>query len=546
MQLFFSNLLAELKKGTSVSFATLLSTKGSTPQVPGASAVFGKDTLLFGTLGGGALEADIQDKAFKALDSENDLVEEYHLDSQITDDAGAICGGYAMTLIDAHPRDHLSVLRKINASLKLNKSGILVTLIDRKSNHKKKIERYWFQDDEILESRSSKTYSDSQIDLKEVLQEGKPLLKEMEDSGQLIFYEPVFPDAQLIIVGAGHVGKALSHLGKLLDFRVIVIDDRPEHANKENIPDAYEIFSQDIESDLKNSNITENTYIVIVTQGHKKDAVALRQCIHSPAAYIGMIGSKRKTRLMKEDFIAKGWANEKDLDKIYAPIGIDIRSKTVQEIAISIAAQLIQVRQEKYAREKGQNIDIIILAAGKSERMGQQKLLMPYAGKSIIEHIVVKALESNAGQVHVVLGSHQDEIRGVIHQFPVKIVVNKEYEKGMLSSVQGGFNDLSPRAKAGVILLGDQPMVQTGVINKLIETYYKTGSGILVPVHKGKRGHPVLIDTKYTSEINALDPNIGLRQLMEKHTGDIHEMEVETNTILKDIDTIEDYNKELI
>ena len=372
------------------------------------------------------------------------------------------------------------------------------------------------------------------------------MLKEIGNTGRSIFLEPVFPDPHLIIVGAGHIGKALCHLGKLLDFQVTVIDDRPEHANQENLPDADLILSNDIEKDLTGLMITDNSYIVIVTQGHKKDAVALRQCIHSQAAYIGMIGSKRKTRLMKEEFIDKHWATQEELDRIYAPIGIDIQSKTVQEIAVSIAAQLIQIRQGKYAEEKGRGIDIIILAAGKSERMGRQKLVMPYAGSTILENIIRKALASHAGDVYVVIGSHQEEVAESIHHLPVKIVYNKDFEKGMLSSVQCGFNAISSAAKAGMILLGDQPMVPAMVINRLIDYYFKTGKGILVPVFKGKKGHPVLIDIKYGGQINKLDPSIGLRQLMNENPEDIQEVEVETNTILKDIDTIEDYKKELI
>jgi molybdenum cofactor cytidylyltransferase len=249
---------------------------------------------------------------------------------------------------------------------------------------------------------------------------------------------------------------------------------------------------------------------------------------------------------MHEDFIAKKWASREELDRIYAPIGINIHSKTVQEIAISIAGQLIQKRQEKIAIERGKDVDIIILAAGKSERMGQQKMLMPYADQTIIEHIIEKALKSNAGEVRVILGSHHDEITEKILHLPVKITYNDRFENGMLSSVQSGFNALSSSSKAGMILLGDQPMVKISVINRLIESFFKTKKGIVLPVYNGKRGHPVIIDSVYITEINKLNPNIGLRQLMEERSEDIHEVEVDTDTILKDIDTITDYNRELI
>ena len=249
---------------------------------------------------------------------------------------------------------------------------------------------------------------------------------------------------------------------------------------------------------------------------------------------------------MKEEFLANNWATKEELDAIHAPIGIDIHSKTVQEIAISIAGQLVKVRQEINRLKQGREIEIIILAAGKSERMGQQKLMMPYAGKTILENIIEKAVESVAGAVKVVVGSNSDEICDLIKDHSIQIIENRVYERGMLSSVQCGFNALSPTASAGMILLGDQPMVQTMVINKLIDSYEKTRKGIVIPVYDKKRGHPVLIDTKYMKRINNLDSNIGLRQLMDENAEDIYEMEVDTNTILKDIDTIEDYKRELI
>jgi hypothetical protein len=130
------------------------------------------------------------------------------------------------------------------------------------------------------------------------------------------------------------------------------------------------------------------------------------------------------------------WATKEELDTIYAPIGMDIHSKTVQEIAISIAGQLVKVRHEKNAHHRGKDIEIVILAAGKSERMGQQKLLMSYAGKTILENIVEKALDSNAGNVKVVVGSHRNKVCDLLKDHPVQIVENTDFDKGMLSSVQ--------------------------------------------------------------------------------------------------------------
>jgi xanthine dehydrogenase accessory factor len=156
--------------------------------------------------------------------------------------------------------------------------------------------------------------------------------------------ESVIPPARLIIAGAGHIGKALARIAVLLDFEITVIDDRPEFANSENIPFADHVLTGDIGNTIAAIEKGPDTYIVIVTRGHKDDANALRACIGSEATYLGMIGSKNKIALMKKEFIENGWATREQWDRIYSPVGLEINSKTVGEIAVSIAAQLVKVK----------------------------------------------------------------------------------------------------------------------------------------------------------------------------------------------------------
>jgi xanthine dehydrogenase accessory factor len=168
-----------------------------------------------------------------------------------------------------------------------------------------------------------------------------------QEPSSIFFLEPVFPHEQLIIAGAGHIGKALAHLAYMLDFEVTIIDDRREYANTVNIPEADHIIVDNIGEALKKLNLNNDTYIVIVTRGHKDDASALKCCIGSDLAYTGMIGSVNKIAAMRVNFIENGWATAKQWDTVHAPVGLDIKSRTVEEIAISIAAQLVLVRNSK-------------------------------------------------------------------------------------------------------------------------------------------------------------------------------------------------------
>ena len=142
------------------------------------------------------------------------------------------------------------------------------------------------------------------------------------------------------------MGQALAHQGQLLDFEVVVVDDRETFANPNVLPDADKIIVDDIPSVLKEFPVDEDTYIVIVTRGHLHDQDALFSVIDRPAAYKGLIGSRRKIRMIFDEFKRLG-VDEELMRNVYAPIGLDIASVTVPEIALSIAAQLVLVRRNR-------------------------------------------------------------------------------------------------------------------------------------------------------------------------------------------------------
>lgn len=187
----------------------------------------------------------------------------------------------------------------------------------------------------------------------------------------------------------------------------------------------------------------------------------------------------------------------------------------------------------------------MILAAGESKRMGKPKLLLPFGEKTMIETIVATVVSSKVEQTLVILGSDREKTEEKIKDYPIKIVYNRDFRSGMLSSVQCGFKSLPGETRAVLVVLGDQPKISTTVINKLIDAYKSSGKGIVLPVYKKERGHPVLIDVKYGEEVENLSPEVGLRGTVYNHPEDILEVEVETLSIFQDIDYMEDYKKEL-
>ena len=190
------------------------------------------------------------------------------------------------------------------------------------------------------------------------------------------------------------------------------------------------------------------------------------------------------------------------------------------------------------------NIGAIILAAGESKRMKVPKMLLPFHGKTMLEKVIGNVLSSEVFHTLVVLGSNRDEILGSISHLPVSHCYNENYRNGMLSSVQCGFKNLPEGFDAVLVFTGDQPFIEPEVINLVIRSFRETGKGIVIPVNGNRRGHPMLIGSRYRDVIGNLDDTAGLRSLAEIYKEDLFEVKTNSPGILKDFDTEEDYQNE--
>ncbi|HMA55031.1 MAG TPA: XdhC family protein [Acidobacteriota bacterium] len=333
------------RAGQALVLATIVETDGSTPQVVGASAVFSGAGLVSGTVGGGLLEARVGAAAAKALADREPRLLAVRLDADPSDQEGAICGGTARVLIDPGVDAARGVFESAVEGFRKRRRGSLVSRIVPGHGETVAVERGWLPagapvlpDDPVFGDVAPEV-------LGEGLATGRPRLVGTKD--RMWFIEPVLPLPRLIIAGAGHVGRAVARLGSLLDFSVTIVDDRAEFANAAHVPEADEIIVGEFSRAIREIEDSPDDYFVVVTRGHQKDAEALRAAIGREAAYVGMIGSKRKIELMQCEFLESGWATAERWAWIHAPIGVDIGSRTVEEIAVSIAAELVLVRSRR-------------------------------------------------------------------------------------------------------------------------------------------------------------------------------------------------------
>ncbi len=161
----------------------------------------------------------------------------------------------------------------------------------------------------------------------------------------LVYIEPIMPEPHLLVLGAGHVGRALARAAKFAGFRVTVADDRQEYANDKNIPDADRLIVCPYEEAFTRAGVNEGDFILIATRGHMHDFTALREALRTNARYIGLLGSRRKKAILFKRLLEEGFAGG-DTERVSTPAGLPIGSRTPEEIAISIMAQLILERRK--------------------------------------------------------------------------------------------------------------------------------------------------------------------------------------------------------
>ena len=344
----FHEAASELERERPVVVATVVHTKGSTPQKPGAKLLVRNDGSGVGTLGGGCVEGDIWFAANQLLKRGGGAeYREYHLNEDLAAQDGLVCGGTMYFLIDPvyEPAQYESYARQIDAAYDGGPPVAMASLIraaEGSSLHtgaKVFIHEGGFTEGTLGDPRMDRAAAQK---AQELMVHGRCEFVTTEDGAEY-FIEAYTTPPRLVICGGGHVSKAIAPLAKTLGFHVFITDDREEFANEERFPEADGVVALKPEDALPKLPINANTFIVVATRGHRYDNVALEAAARTPAKYVGLMGSKRKTILIYEDLVRMGLPVER-IREIRSPIGLDIHARTPQEIAVSIMAEALMFR----------------------------------------------------------------------------------------------------------------------------------------------------------------------------------------------------------
>lgn len=348
MESVFRAAVDEAKSGNDHVIATVVRTSGSTPQKAGAKLLVRKDGSGVGTLGGGCVEGDIWFAARQLLKrGGNAEMRDYELNEELAAQDGLVCGGTMYFLIDpvrgenSYGEFALEVVEAYEGGAPVALVNIMVApeasgiSVGNKMLVRENGSTSGSLGDEKLDSASARQ-------ARELMALGKNDYV-VTDSGVEYYIEAYTTPPTLVIAGGGHVSKALAQIAKSVGFRLFILDDREEFANAERFPEAEIVQVGDYEAGLQSLPINANSFIVIATRGHRYDDSALASALRTPASYVGLLGSKRKTILIYEALIRRGFSLD-DIRRTRSPIGLDIGARTPAEIAISVMAEILMFR----------------------------------------------------------------------------------------------------------------------------------------------------------------------------------------------------------
>ena len=354
MEQVFRAASEEAAAGNGMVVATVVRTSGSTPQKPGAKLLVRADGSGVGTLGGGCVEGDIWFAASQLLKSGGPAeMRDYELNEDLAAQDGLVCGGTMYFLLDpirdeanpngtkANPDFNDEVLAAYDggapvavASLMKAPEGSGLTvgsqLLVRENGS-----TAGSLGDEKLDARAS-------VEARRLMAMGKNDYI-VTESGAEFFIEAYTTPSTLVLAGGGHVSRAISNIAKTLGFRIFVIDDREEFSNADRFPEAEQTVVSDYASGFEKLPIGTNSFIVIATRGHRYDTAATAAAMRTPASYVGLLGSRRKTILIYEELFAQGFTMEQ-VKSVRSPIGLSISARTPEEIALSIMAEIVAFR----------------------------------------------------------------------------------------------------------------------------------------------------------------------------------------------------------
>ena len=508
-------------KGSAVALATVIETWGSSPRPRGSHLIVRDNGVFLGSVSGGCVEAKVVEASLRLLPRAGAVRLAFGVSNEDAWSVGLACGGKVAIRVEAIGPELREAFAKIVAARAERRAVVMFTPLADDRGAAFVCGRGDLElapDLEAAAARALATDAASTVDT----------------SRGAVFVRPVNPPLRLFVIGAVHIAGPLTAMARELGYDVTIVDPRGAFTRAERWPADVSVRTAWPDEALEASGVDERTAIVALTHDPKINDVALELALKSSAFYVGALGSRKSQASRVGRLAARGF-DAAALARIHGPVGLAIGARTPAEIAVSIVAEMTQVLRRSVRRPR---VAGVVVAAGLSRRMGgDNKLLAEVSGKPIVARVVDALLEASIDPVLVVVGHEADRVRAALAGRRVRFVENAGYEEGLGASIRAGFGALEEPVEAALVALGDMPRVRADHVEALVAAFNPSGArSICVPVHEGRRGHPVLWSARHFAELRELGGDVGARALLEQHADAITTVPIADDGVHFDVD----------
>lgn len=529
-----------------VVLATVVHIEGSAYRAPGARMLVHEDGMLTGAVSGGCLEGDILRKALLVMQKEQPVLVTY--DTTEDDDALSIgvslgCNGIIRILLEPVGNNHNNPVCLLEKAISTRIPAVIATFFTPDDYKHQKQGTHLLADEQSNQQTGSVlpvSFDRLQPDIAQAFAMQTSAFITYAPGNQTeqaytAFLEYIHPCPALIIAGAGNDVMPVVQLAALLGWDTTLVDGRPAYASQVRFP-SCRIRIASASNPLNNAVYDRHTAVLLMTHNYQYDKAALRQAIQSNAFYIGILGPAKKRDRLLQELKKEGVAVPPEQEnKIYGPTGLDIGAETPEEIALSVLSEIKAVfaqrkgavlRSQKSSIHKRntrissplETYGILVLAAGQSKRLGLPKQQLVYNGDTLLRNATGTACALGAGVTVVVAGQDAENIKQQLRDMPATVITNAAYTEGMASSIRTGItwlNEQYPGLQYVLVLLCDQPHLNTQHLRTLIHRQQVTGATVTASFYAARKGVPALFHHSLFTNLLQLQGDTGAKHLIE-------------------------------
>jgi xanthine dehydrogenase accessory factor len=511
----FDMALRWLRAGHAVVLGTVIRTSGSAPRQAGSHIAIRDDGAFAGSVSAGCVEGAVIEEALAALKDARNRRLRFGVADDHSFTLGLACGGEIEVFLEPLTGAQRAMLETLQAARR--EGRVLVRALDVETGEHRLIDPV--ADASGLGRAAARAVETGINDMVTV-------------AGRAWYLTVYNNEWELVIIGAVHIAQALAAIAAPAGYHVRVIDPRAAYATDERFA-GVRLVRDWPDDALAAQPLTARSALVALAHDPRLDDAALAAALRSPAGYIGALGSARSHARRMSRLAELGFA-PRQLARIHGPVGLPIGARAPAEIAIAILAQLIQLQRAPRQRR----IAGIVLAAGKAQRMGHNKLVMTVDGKPLVRHAVDAALRGGLDPVIVVTGHESQNLRACLADLPICFVHNDAFAHGLSTSLRAGMGATPYDCDGAMVLLGDMPGISAELVRQLTAAFDPAmNRSICVATARGVRGNPVLWGREHFGEMESLRGDQGARSLIEARASQVCDIEAGDDAPLADLDT---------